>query len=163
MELIKNKFKKNYIYIIIVLLMFALDRVSKLYVMNFFLSYSEQSYYLFPFLNLNLIWNTGMAFGLFSSESYIYQIISIIIFFVITCLVIWLYRSNSILEKTSLSLIIGGAFGNLFDRIKYNAVPDFIDMHYNNFHWFVFNVSDIIITIGILMLLLTDLFKKNEN
>jgi len=143
--------------------MFALDRVSKLYVMNFFLSYSEQSYYLFPFLNLNLIWNTGMAFGLFSSESYIYQIISIIIFFVITCLVIWLYRSNSILEKTSLSLIIGGAFGNLFDRIKYNAVPDFIDMHYNNFHWFVFNVSDIIITIGILMLLLTDLFKKNEN
>ena len=143
--------------------MFALDRVSKLYVMNFFLSYSEQSYYLFPFLNLNLIWNTGMAFGLFSSESYIYQIISIIIFFVITCLVIWLYRSNSILEKTSLSLIIGGAFGNLFDRIKYNAVPDFIDMHYNDFHWFVFNVSDIIITIGILMLLLTDLFKKNEN
>jgi len=143
--------------------MFALDRVSKLYVMNFFLSYSGQSYYLFPFLNLNLIWNTGMAFGLFSSESYIYQIISIIIFFVITCLVIWLYRSNSILEKTSLSLIIGGAFGNLFDRIKYNAVPDFIDMHYNNFHWFVFNVSDIIITIGILMLLLTDLFKKNEN
>ena len=143
--------------------MFALDRVSKLYVMNFFLSYSEQSYYLFPFLNLNLIWNTGMAFGLFSSESYIYQIISIIIFFVITCLIIWLYRSNSILEKTSLSLIIGGAFGNLFDRIKYNAVPDFIDMHYNNFHWFVFNVSDIIITIGILMLLLTDLFKKNEN
>ena len=104
-----------------------------------------------------------MAFGLFSSESYIYQIISIIIFFVITCLIIWLYRSNSILEKTSLSLIIGGAFGNLFDRIKYNAVPDFIDMHYNNFHWFVFNVSDIIITIGILMLLLTDLFKKNEN
>jgi len=162
-ELIKNKFKKNYIYIIIVLLMFALDRVSKLYVMNFFLSYSEQSYYLFPFLNLTLIWNTGMAFGLFSSESYVYQIISIIIFFVITCLVIWLYRSNSILEKTSLSLIIGGAFGNLFDRIKYNAVPDFIDMHYNDFHWFVFNVSDIIITIGILMLLLTDLFKKNEN
>ena len=143
--------------------MFALDRVSKLYVMNFFLSYSEQSYYLFPFLNLILICNTGMAFCLFSSESYIYQIISIIIFFVITCLIIWLYRSNSILEKTSLSLIIGGAFGNLFDRIKYNAVPDFIDMHYNNFHWFVFNVSDIIITIGILMLLLTDLFKKNEN
>ena len=120
--------------------MFALDRVSKLYVMNFFLSYSEQSYYLFPFLNLTLIWNTGMAFGLFSSESYIYQIISIIIFFVITCLIIWLYRSNSIFEKTSLSLIIGGAFGNLFDRIKYNAVPDFIDMHYNDFHWFVFNV-----------------------
>ena len=141
--------------------MFALDRVSKLYVMNFFLSYSEQSYYLFPFLNLTLIWNTGMAFGLFSSESYIYQIISIIIFFVITCLVIWLYRSNSILEKTSLSLIIGGAFGNLFDRIVYSSVPDFIDLNYNGFHWFIFNVADIFITLGVICLILDEiLFKK---
>jgi signal peptidase II len=161
-ELIKNKLKKNYIYILIIILMFVLDRASKEYVIKFFLSYQEPSYYLFPFLNLTLVWNSGMAFGLFESESNTYHIISAVIASVIIILIIWLYKSILLVEKIALSIVIGGAIGNLFDRIKYNAVPDFIDMHYRDFHWFVFNVSDIVITIGIILLLLSDILKKNE-
>ena len=142
--------------------MFVLDRASKEYVIKFFLSYREPSYYLFPFLNLTLVWNSGMAFGLFESESNTYHIISAVIASVIIILIIWLYKSTLLVEKIALSIVIGGALGNLFDRIKYNAVPDFIDMHYRDFHWFVFNISDIVITIGIILLLLSDILKKNE-
>ena len=142
--------------------MFVLDRASKEYVIKFFLSYQEPSYYLFPFLNLTLVWNSGMAFGLFESESNTYHVISAIIASVIIILIIWLYKSILLVEKIALSIVIGGAIGNLFDRIKYNAVPDFIDMHYRDFHWFVFNVSDVVITIGIILLLLSDILKKNE-
>lgn len=162
MESIKNKLKNNYIFVIIILLMFAMDRFSKEYVIDFFLSYKEQSYYLYPFLNLTLIWNTGMAFGLFESESNTYHFISALIFVVIVFLIIWLFKSKIFIEKIALSVVIGGALGNLFDRIKFNAVPDFIDLHYRDFHWFVFNVSDIVITIGIILLLLSDILKKNE-
>jgi signal peptidase II len=161
-ESIKNKLKNNYIFVIIILLMFAMDRFSKEYVIDFFLSYKEQSYYLYPFLNLTLIWNTGMAFGLFESESNTYHFISALIFVVIVFLIIWLFKSKIFIEKIALSVVIGGALGNLFDRIKFNAVPDFIDLHYRDFHWFVFNVSDIVITIGIILLLLSDILKKNE-
>ena len=142
--------------------MFVLDRASKEYVIKFFLSYQEPSYYLFPFLNLTLVWNSGMAFGLFESESNTYHVISAIIASVVIILITWLYKSTLLVEKIALSIVIGGAIGNLFDRIKYNAVPDFIDMHYRDFHWFVFNVSDIVITIGIILLLLSDILKKNE-
>ena len=162
MESIKNKLKNNYIFIIIILLMFAMDRFSKEYVIDFFLSYKEQSYYLYPFFNLTLIWNTGMAFGLFESESNTYHFISALIVVVIVFLIIWLFKSKIFIEKIALSVVIGGALGNLFDRIKFNAVPDFIDLHYRDFHWFVFNVSDIVITIGIILLLLSDILKKNE-
>ena len=103
-----------------------------------------------------------MAFGLFESESNTYHFISALIVVVIGFLIIWLFKSRILLEKGSLSLVIGGALGNLFDRIKFNAVPDFIDLHYRDFHWFVFNVSDIVITIGIILLLLSDILKKNE-
>ena len=162
MESSQNKLKNNYIFLIIILLMFAIDRFSKEYVIDFFLSYKEQSYYLYPFLNLTLIWNTGMAFGLFESESNIYNFISTLIFVVICLLTIWLFKSRVYIEKIALSLVIGGALGNLYDRIKFNAVPDFIDLHYHDYHWFVFNVSDIVITIGIILLLLSDILKKNE-
>ena len=61
-------------------------------------------------------------------------------------------------EKIIFSIIIGGAIGNLYDRLTYNAVPDFIDLHYNNFHWFTFNVADIFITIGILIFMIKSFF-----
>ena len=162
MESIKNKVKNNYIFVVIILLTFAIDRFSKEYIIDFFLNYKEQSFYLYPFLNLTLIWNTGMAFGLFESESNTYHFISALIVIVIGFLIIWFFKSVNLLEKSALSLVIGGALGNLFDRIKFNAVPDFIDLHYQDFHWFVFNVSDIVITIGIILLLLSDVLKKNE-
>jgi len=161
-ESIKDKLKNNYIFVIIIFSMFAIDRFSKEYVIDFFLSYQEQSYYLYPFFNLTLIWNTGIAFGLFESDSNTYHFISVLIVMIIGILIIWLFKSKIFIEKIALSLVTGGALGNLLDRIKFNAVPDFIDLHYRDFHWFVFNVSDIVITIGIILLFLIDFLKKNE-
>ena len=103
-----------------------------------------------------------MAFGIFESDSYTYYIFSFLIFLVIIFLIVWLFKSNRKFEKTSIALIIGGALGNWFDRLVYNAVPDFIDLHYLDFHWFVFNVSDIIISVGILLLILSDFFLKTN-
>ena len=142
--------------------MFSLDRISKIYAINFFLDQNIQSYYFNDFLNFVLIWNTGIAFGIFESENILYHSISVLIFIVICILIIWLIKSAQNFEKVSISLIIGGAFGNLFDRVVYNAVPDFIDIHYQDFHWFVFNVSDIVITFGVILLLLKDLFSKKN-
>ena len=155
-------FKKNLLFFFIICLMFSLDRISKIYVINFFLDQNIQSYYFNDFLNFVLIWNTGIAFGIFESENILYHSISILIFIVICILIIWLFKSAQKFEKVSISIIIGGAFGNLFDRIVYNAVPDFIDIHYHDFHWFVFNVSDIVITFGVILLLLKDLFSKKN-
>jgi signal peptidase II len=161
-ESIRQGIKNNWIFFIIIVIGFLVDRLTKSYVIDFFLSYKLDSYYFNSFLNFVLIWNTGMAFGILESDSYIYHIFSFLIFLVIGFLIIWLLKSENSLERTSIALVIGGAFGNLFDRIVYKAVPDFIDFHYLDFHWFVFNVSDIIITIGILLLILNDLFSKND-
>jgi len=155
-------FKKNLLFFFIIFLMFSLDRISKTYAINFFLDQNIQSYYFNDFLNFVLIWNTGIAFGIFESENILYHSISVLIFIVICILIIWLIKSAQNFEKVSISLIIGGAFGNLFDRVVYNAVPDFIDIHYHDFHWFVFNVSDIVITFGVILLLLKDLFSKKN-
>ena len=155
-------FKKNLLFFFIIFLMFSLDRISKIYAINFFLDQNIQSYYFNDFLNFVLIWNTGIAFGIFESENILYHSISVLIFIVICILIIWLIKSAQNFEKVSISLIIGGAFGNLFDRVVYNAVPDFIDIHYHDFHWFVFNVSDIVITFGVILLLLKDLFSKKN-
>jgi len=162
-ELIKQRIKENWIFLAIVILVFLADRTSKNYVINFFLTHGSESYYYNSFLNFVLLWNTGMAFGIFESDSYTHYGLSFLIFLVIVFLVVWLIKSNKKLEKISIAFIIGGALGNWFDRIVYNAVPDFIDLHYLDFHWFVFNVSDIVISVGILLLILSDFFlKKNE-
>ena len=144
------------------MLTFLADRTSKNYVINFFLTHGSDSYYFNSFLNFVLLWNTGMAFGVFESDSYTYHAFSFLIFLVIIFLIVWLFKSNRKFEKISIALIIGGALGNWFDRLVYNAVPDFIDLHYLDFHWFVFNVSDIIISIGILLLILSDFFLKTN-
>ena len=159
MELIK----RNWFFLTIILLGFVADRTSKEYVINFFLNQKLESYYYNQFLNFVLVWNTGMAFGLFETETIVYHLLSFLIISIIIFLFFWLFKSDIKFEKMSLSLIIGGALGNLYDRIIFRAVPDFIDLHYLDFHWFVFNVSDIIITLGILLLLINDLTsKKNE-
>ena len=163
MESLKDTLKKNWIFFLVIAFMFFADRITKYYIINFFLDYKADTYYFNPFLNFVLVWNTGMAFGLFESDNYIYHILSLFIICVIVFLFFLFFKSEKRLEKFSISLVIGGAFGNLYDRITVYAVPDFVDLHYFDFHWFVFNVSDIIITFGIILLLLNDLFsKKNE-
>ena len=146
------------------MIIFFLDRYSK----NLILSLLENEKYLFinNYLNLNLVFNTGIGFGFFSLNAGIYyNILSILIFSIILVLIYLMFKSKTS-EKIFFSLIIGGAIGNLYDRIIYKAVPDFIDFHIKEFHWFTFNIADIFISFGIIFMILNELIfnrKKNEN
>ena len=163
-----NKLKKNNFSFVlrdyllsasIIILCFFVDRISKIKIIEF--QEYNSSHYVNDFINFDLVWNTGIGFGLFNSLSgLIYNILTIIIGFVIIFL-IYLITKSKFLEKVFISLILGGALGNFYDRIFYYAVPDFIDIHYNNFHWFTFNIADIFITLGIIILIFKDIFKKN--
>ena len=154
--------KKNIQSFIIILAIFLLDRISKILIINLETLYGIKSYSFFPFLNFELIWNNGIGFGLLSSNSsLVYNTISGIIGLIII-FIIYLMIKSKILDKILFSAVLGGALGNLYDRLTYFAVPDFIDIHYERFHWFTFNIADIFITIGILGLIGKDLFIKNE-
>ena len=148
--------------IIFVFSVFFLDRLSKIYLINLQANGTDIDFYVFPFLNFNLVWNTGIGFGLISLETNIfYHILTLIIAAVNIVLIFFIIKSKGIYVYL-LALIIGGSLGNLFDRIYYYAVPDFIDFHIDNFHWFVFNVADIFITVGIIGLMLKELLKKEK-
>ena len=156
---IKNKIitKNNLYFLCIILMIFFLDRYTKLFILN---NFTENTYYINDYINLDLVWNTGIGFGLMSFNNQIfYNSISAIIGLVIILLLFIAIKSKR-LEKFGFSIIIGGALGNFYDRISYNAVPDFIDIHYKNFHWFTFNFADIFITIGIIIYLFSGLNKK---
>ena len=156
---INNKIitKENFYFLIIVLLIFGLDRYTKIEIIN---NFSETSFYINDFINLDLVWNTGIGFGLFQSSSILlYNSISLLIAFVILFLIYLLIISDK-LDKISFSLIIGGAIGNFYDRMIFKAVPDFIDLHYKNFHWFTFNVADILISLGIIIFLIKGLLES---
>jgi len=149
--------------IIIIIAIFFFDRVSKIYLINLQASGTDIDFYIYPFLNFYLIWNTGIGFGLASMETNIYyHILTAIIAIINIGLIFFLIKSKSIYAYL-IALIIGGSLGNLCDRIYYYAVPDFIDLHLGNFHWFIFNVADIFITIGIIGLILVELLKKRKS
>jgi len=148
--------------IIIVLAVFFFDRATKMYLIDLQTTGTDIDFYIFSFLNFYLVWNTGIGFGLASLETNIfYHILTAVITTVNLVLIIFLIKSKGI-NAYLITLIIGGSLGNLFDRIYYYAVPDFIDIHLGNFHWFIFNVADIFITVGIIGLILTELFKKEK-
>ena len=152
--------KENIISLLVVIFVFVLDRFSKINIINNQLN--NKSLFINDFLNFDLVWNTGISFGLFSQNANIYyHIISILIFLVIVFLSYLISRSN-FTEKVLFSLILGGALGNFYDRLYYFAVPDFIDIHINNFHWFTFNIADIFITIGIIFILSKDLILNKK-
>ena len=160
-----NFFKKNfYINLFIITSIFLLDRVSKIYVINSYDNNLGNDLFSSKYLNIILIWNDGIAFGLFSDNNQIfYNIISIIILLIIIILFYLMIKTDSY-KKYVYMIIIGGALGNLFDRFVYNSVPDFIDLHYQGFHWFVFNCADIFITIGVICLIYDEVFlEKNRN
>jgi len=148
--------------IIIILTLFFIDRLSKMYLINLQSTGTDIDFYIFPFLNFYLVWNTGIGFGLAAMESNIYyHILTSIIAIVNIGLIFFLIKSKGIYAY-SIVLIIGGSLGNLFDRIYYYAVPDFIDLHFGNYHWFIFNVADIFITVGIIGLIFAELSKKEK-
>ena len=150
------------IKIIIILSIFFVDRISKMYLINLQEMGTEIDFYIFSFLNFYLVWNTGVGFGLASMEANIYyHILTIIIVFINIGLIFFLAKATGI-HAYLFALIIGGSLGNLFDRIYYYAVPDFIDLHLGNYHWFIFNVADIFITVGIIGLILAEIVKKEK-
>tara|TARA_Y100000814_G_C12157263_1_gene343063 strand:- start:32 stop:523 length:492 start_codon:yes stop_codon:yes gene_type:complete len=160
--IIKNLSKNFFINLSFIFLIFSLDRISKIYIIYLDNKLFGSEIFSSNFLNIYLIWNEGIAFGLFSfNEKIFYNILTIIILIIILIIFIMTYKSHGF-KKYSLLMILGGALGNVFDRLYYKAVPDFIDFHIGNFHWFIFNVADIFITIGILFMVIIELFNKNQ-
>ena len=148
--------------IIIILALFLLDRITKIYLLNLQASGTDIDFYINSFLNFYLVWNTGIGFGLISMETNIYyHILTTIIVIINIGLIYFLIKSKGIYSYL-LVLIIGGSLGNLFDRIYYFAVPDFIDFHFGDYHWFIFNVADIFITVGIIGLISVELLGKKK-
>ena len=159
--MLKYNFRKILLNIFIVFIIFAFDRLSKLYVLNLATTDQFVNIYLNQFVNLHLIWNTGIGFGLLSFDSsFYYNLVTFLIILLNIIILIIIIRSSN--YKSLLLMILGGSLGNLFDRIYYNAVPDFIDLHYNDFHWFIFNIADIFITIGILCLIFAELILNKQ-
>jgi signal peptidase II len=158
-EIKYNFFRKENIYfLILIIITFLLDRISKSKIIS---NFNDRAYFVNDYLNFELFWNTGIGFGLLSSTSNLfYNVITIIIALIIFFLLCIALNSRTS-EKIFFSLIIGGAIGNFYDRIIFKAVPDFIDLHYNSFHWFTFNIADIFITAGIVFIL-TSSFKVSS-
>ena len=155
--------KKFVFYLLIIVVIFSLDRISKLYIINIAETYGNVDIFINNFINIILVWNTGIGFGLFSFEqSNIYNFITLAII-LINFLIIYLIVINEGFKNYFLAAILGGSLGNLFDRFYYSAVPDFIDLNYKEFHWFVFNIADIFITIGIICLILDEIILNKKN
>ena len=159
-----KELSRNYYFdFLIIFFIFGLDRISKIYII--YLSEKNLTLKLFSskFLNIKLIWNEGIAFGLFSfNRTDLYNFLTIIILVVILVIFIMVIK-NTGLKKYSLIMILGGAIGNLYDRVFFRAVPDFIDFHIGEFHWFVFNIADIFITVGVIFMILLELIDNNKN
>ena len=158
----KIRLKKFSLNVLILVTVFIIDRLTKLYILNLAEVKNSVDIYVTSYLNLYLIWNKGIAFGLLSmNESIIYNFITIIISIIILTIFLMMWKNDNI-QRFFLALIAGGALGNFYDRIVYTAVPDFIDIHFQGFHWFVFNIADIFITIGVFCLILVEFFNNNK-
>ena len=159
---INNLGKKFFINSSLVILIFLIDRISKIYVINLDKQFLGSEIFSSKFLNIILVWNEGIAFGLFSfDENYLYNILTVIILLIII-IIFFMIRGNKGIKKYSLLMILGGALGNFYDRIFYKAVPDFIDFHISNFHWFIFNFADIFITIGVIFMIIFEFIGNND-
>lgn len=159
LKLIKNNLFLNFIFILIV---FGIDRISKIYVVDKFNENFDNSLFESKFLNIYLIWNEGIAFGLMSFDDKTFYNILTTIIILVTLIVLYISYKNVGLKRYALLCIFGGSVGNLFDRIFYNAVPDFIDFHIKEFHWFIFNFADVFITLGVIIMIMTELFGSNK-
>ena len=154
--------KKLTVNLIFILILFFIDRISKFLIIRFNNENEEANIILAPFLNLNLVWNEGIAFGLLSFDDHLsYRLVTLFISIVILILFFMLYKAEK-LNRVALIMVIGGATGNFFDRIYYSAVPDFVEIYYKSFHWFIFNVADIFITLGVFCLIYVELITKDK-
>ena len=156
---INNKIikKENFYFLTIIVFIFSLDRFTKIEIIN---NFSENAYYINDYINFDLIWNVGIGFGLLSTNSTIFYNLVTILIGVIIIFLLYVFIFSKIIDKVIYSIIIGGALGNFYDRLFYNAVPDFVDLHYANFHWFTFNVADIFISFGVIFFMIRSFFIK---
>ena len=156
----KKILKENFLFIALLLTIFFLDRYTKITAIN--ILESKKNIYINDYLNLDLVFNTGIGFGLLSfNENLYYNLVTILIIIVIIIIGFFTFKSKK-KEKLFFTFILGGAIGNVYDRITYKAVPDFIDLHIGNFHWFSFNIADIFITLGIIFMILTEFTAKEK-
>ncbi len=153
--------KQNFNIFFLILSIFSIDRLTKYWIVNKLDSGIDIS--VTSFLSFNLVKNEGIAFGLFSFNQKIYYNSLTILIFIIVMVIFWMIIKSNGLEKIGFSLVFGGAVGNLFDRIFYSSVPDFIDIHFGNFHWFIFNVADIFITLGVIILIYSEILLKKKH
>ncbi len=154
--------KKNFWNLIFILSIFLFDRVTKILIINNGKKFDEVNIEITSFLNFNLIWNDGIAFGLFSFDQKTYYNLITLIIIMITIVIFVMIIKTQKIEKLGFMMIFGGSLGNIFDRIYYSSVPDFIDIHINNFHWFIFNVADIFISLGVMLLIFIEIFLRKN-
>ena len=158
-----SKTKSFFLYFLIFVSIFLIDRVSKIYIINLASTFGTIDIQINNYINILLIWNTGIGFGLFSSSNSIFYNIITFLILMINFIIIYLIYTSENTKRLIFIVILGGSTGNLFDRAYYSAVPDFIDLNYNGYHWFVFNFADIFISIGIFCLILMEIFNyKNK-
>lgn len=154
--------KSNIFDFLFILFIFLFDRITKILIIEISDNSEKVLIEITSFLNFNLIWNDGIAFGLFSfSDKFFYNLLTALIILIVILIFFVMVKSEG-REKIGFMMVLGGSLGNLFDRLFYSSVPDFIDLHYNNFNWFIFNVADIFITLGILLLIYLEFFKKEN-
>ena len=154
--------KKNFWNFLFIFFIFSTDRLTKLFVINSVEKFGQTSIYQSSFLDLNLIWNSGIAFGLFSFDDKIYYNFMTAIILIIITIILWFITKTKNVEKIAFMMIFGGALGNIFDRLYYTSVPDFIDIHVGDLHWFIFNVADIFISLGIVLLIILEFYPKKK-
>ena len=159
-----EKINKLIIGFVFLVICFALDRISKIYILNVLNNEGQVDFYINQFLNIYLVWNTGIGFGLFSSENPLFYHSFTVLIIIINFVILYFAYIETKIKSFFLMIILGGSLGNLFDRIYYRGVPDFIDLNYSGYHWFIFNVADIFITIGIICLILSEFifYKKKD-
>ena len=161
-QIVNKMSKKHLLDFPIIIFIFLIDRASKLLIISSPETYEQYGINVTSFLNFNLIWNEGIAFGLFSFDDKLYYNFLTIFIILVTIIIIWLMYKSKGFERFSFMMIVGGSLGNIYDRVFYSAVPDFIDIHVDNFHWFIFNVADIFITLGIICLISIEIFSNKK-
>ena len=161
--MIKKSLGKNFfINFSFILSIFLFDRITKIYVINLDKKFIGSEIFSSKYLNITLIWNEGIAFGLLSfDQENLYNLLTILIILIIFFILVMVLKSSG-LKKLALVMILGGALGNVFDRILYKSVPDFIDFHVGEFHWFIFNIADVFITIGVFSMILFEFIGNNQ-
>ncbi len=155
--------KKYFWNYFLILIIFLLDRISKIWIINLYETFGQTNMQITNFLSLNLIWNSGIGFGLLSLSSDTYYNILTTIIILITLIILWMATKTDKFEKIAFLMIFSGSLGNIFDRIYYSSVPDFIDINIGNFHWFIFNVADIFISLGVIFLIILEIFLKKKH